>query len=97
MPATAGVSKRTAELARSLLGTILGDAVSRRPPLIPYNPVGRRLVRNPQRVWATPLFVTSWLARGGMGRHRLRLASRGHMGLASWFARTRPEGRVTGG
>src|SRR6266487_3147731 len=67
LPATAGVSKRTAELARSLLCTILGDAVARRPPLIPYNPAlrarnrgrktGRRLVRSPQRVWATPLEV----------------------------------------
>jgi integrase len=67
LPVTAGISKRTAELARSLLCTILGDAAARRPPLIAYNPAlrtrnrgrktGRRLVRSPQRVWATPLEV----------------------------------------
>ena len=48
-----------------LLGTILGDAATTRPPLIPYNPAlrprnrgrrtGRRLQLSPQRAWATPL------------------------------------------
>lgn len=51
--------------ARSLLGTILGDAAAHKPPLIPYNPAlrprnrgrktGRRLARSPQRAWVTPL------------------------------------------
>ncbi|HEV2377902.1 MAG TPA: hypothetical protein VGS19_37800 [Streptosporangiaceae bacterium] len=67
LPATAGVSRRTARDACSLLCTILGDAVAARPPLIPYNPAlrprnrgrktGRRIERTPQRVWATPLEV----------------------------------------
>ena len=67
LPAGAGISRRTAELARSLLCTILGDATTSRPPLIPYNPAlrprnrgrktGRRMQRTPQRVWATPLEV----------------------------------------
>ena len=57
----------TARDARSLLHTILGDAASARPPLIPFNPAvrprnrgrrtGRRLDRSPQRAWATPLEV----------------------------------------
>jgi hypothetical protein len=61
------VSRRTARDARSLLHTILGDAASARPPLIPFNPAarprnrgrrtGRRLDRSPQRAWATPLEV----------------------------------------
>jgi integrase len=65
LPAAASVSRRTAFDARSLLGTILGDAVAAKPPLIPYNPAlrprnrgrrtGRRLQRTPQRVWATSL------------------------------------------
>ncbi len=65
LPTRAGVSRRTAQLARGLLGTILGDAAATRPPLIPYNPAvrprnrgrktGRRIQRSPQRVWATPL------------------------------------------
>ncbi|MGH3401693.1 MAG: hypothetical protein ACRDRJ_04115 [Streptosporangiaceae bacterium] len=65
LPATTGVSRRTARDARSLLGTILGDAASTRPPLIPYNPArrvrnrgrrtGRRLGRASQRAWATPV------------------------------------------
>lgn len=65
IPAKYGVSRRTAASARSLLGTILGDAVAERPPLLPYNPAlrrrnrgrrtGRRLALNPQRAWATPL------------------------------------------
>ena len=67
LPAAAGVSRRTASDARSLLHTILGDAASARPPLIPFNPAvrprnrgrrtGRRLDRSPQRAWATPLEV----------------------------------------
>jgi integrase len=65
LPARAGISGRTARAARTLLGTILGDAAATRPPLIPYNPAlrprnrgrrtGRRLERDPQRAWATPL------------------------------------------
>ena len=65
LPARTGVSPRTARAARTLLGTILGDAASTRPPLIPYNPAlrprnrgrrtGRRLQLSPQRAWATPL------------------------------------------
>ena len=61
----AGISRRTARDARSLLCTILGDAAAAKPPLIPYNPAlrprnrgrrtGRKLDRAPQRVWATPL------------------------------------------
>jgi integrase len=67
LPAAAGVSRRTAKDARSLLHTILGDAAAARPPLIPFNPAvrprnrgrrtGRRLDRSPQRAWATPLEV----------------------------------------
>jgi integrase len=65
LPAQAGISRRTAQMARGLLATILGDAASTRPPLIPYNPAlrarnrgrktGRRIARSPQRAWATPL------------------------------------------
>jgi integrase len=65
LPARTGISRRVAGDARSLLGTILGDAAATKPPLIPYNPAirprnrgrrtGRRLARAPQRVWATPL------------------------------------------
>lgn len=65
LPARAGISRRTARDARSLLCTILGDAAAAKPPLIPYNPAlrprnrgrrtGRRLDRSPQRAWATPL------------------------------------------
>ena len=65
MPARARISQRTARAARTLLGTILGDAAATKPPLIPYNPAlrprnrgrrtGRRLQRSPQRTWATPL------------------------------------------
>ena len=65
LPARTGVSPRTARAARTLLGTILGDAATTRPPLIPYNPAlrprnrgrrtGRRLQLTPQRAWATPL------------------------------------------
>ena len=64
-PPGQGISRRTARDARSLLGTILGDAAAHKPPLIPYNPAlrprnrgrrtGRRLERGPQRAWATPL------------------------------------------
>jgi integrase len=64
LPMREGISRRTAGDARSLLGTILGDA-AHKPPLIPYNPAlrppnrgrktGRRLARTPQRAWATPL------------------------------------------
>ena len=67
LPAAARVSRRTAQDARSLLHTILGDAAAARPPLIPSNPAvrrrnrgrrtGRRLDRSPQRTWATPLEV----------------------------------------
>jgi hypothetical protein len=38
LPATTGVSRRTARDARSLLCTILGDAVAAMPPLIPQKP-----------------------------------------------------------
>ena len=65
LPARTGISQRTARAARTLLGTILGDAAAARPPLIPYNPAlrprnrgrrtGRRLERAPQPAWATPL------------------------------------------
>ena len=65
LPTRAGVSRRTARDARSLLCTILGDAAAAKPPLIAYNPAlrprnrgrrtGRRLDRAPQRAWATPL------------------------------------------
>jgi integrase len=65
LPATTGICRRTARDLRGLLGTILGDAASTRPPLIPYNPAlrprnrgrrtGRRLERSPQRAWATPI------------------------------------------
>lgn len=65
LPASGGVSQRTARDARSLLCTILGDAAAAKPPLIPYNPAvrprnrgkktGRRLARSPRRAWATPL------------------------------------------
>jgi hypothetical protein len=65
LPTQTGVSARTARAARTLLGTILGDAAATRPPLIPYNPAlrprnrgrrtGRRLERTPPRAWATPL------------------------------------------
>ncbi len=67
LPARTGISRRVAGDARSLLGTILGDAAATKPPLIPYNPAlrprnrgrrtGRRLALAPQRVWATPLQV----------------------------------------
>jgi hypothetical protein len=67
LPAAEGVSRSTANDARSLLHTILGDAASARPPLIPFNPAvrprnrgkrtGRRIDRTPQRAWATPLQV----------------------------------------
>ena len=63
LPARAGVSRRTAADARSLLCTVLGDAVNGK--LIPYNPAlrprnrgrrtGRKLERSPQRAWVTPL------------------------------------------
>lgn len=65
LPTTTGVQPRTARAARTLLGTILGDAVANRPPLLLYNPAlrprnrgrrtGRRLEQTPQRTWATPL------------------------------------------
>ena len=61
------MSHSTAKDARSLLHTILGDAATARPPLIPFNPAvrprnrgrrtGRGLDRSPQRAWATPLEV----------------------------------------
>jgi hypothetical protein len=67
LPATEGVSRSTANDARSLLHTILGDAAAAKPPLIPFNPAvrprnrgrrtGRALDRSPQRPWATPLEV----------------------------------------
>ena len=67
LPAAEGVSRSTARDARSLLHTILGDAATARPPLIPFNPAvrprnrgrrtGRGLDRSPQRAWATPLEV----------------------------------------
>ena len=67
LPAIEGVSRSTANDARSLLHTILGDAAAAKPPLIPFNPAvrprnrgrrtGRGLDRSPQRAWATPLEV----------------------------------------
>ena len=68
LPARTGISPRTARAVRTVLGTILGDAATTRPTLIPHNPAlrprnrrrrtGRRLVRGgPQRAWATPLQV----------------------------------------
>ena len=67
LPAKEQVSRSTAKDARSLLHTILGDAATAKPPLIPFNPAarprnrgrrtGRRLDRSPQRAWATPLDV----------------------------------------
>jgi integrase len=67
LPSQEGITSRTARAARTLLGTMLGDAASTKPPLIPYNPAlrprnrgrrtGRRLQRAPQRIWATPLQV----------------------------------------
>ena len=67
LPAAEGISRSTARDARSLLHTILGDAATARPPLIPVNPAvrprnrgrrtGRGLDRSPQRAWATPLEV----------------------------------------
>jgi hypothetical protein len=65
LPSREGIFRRTANDARSLLGTILGDAATHKPPLIPYNPAlrprnrgrktGRRPARALQRAWATPL------------------------------------------
>src|SRR5262249_41065606 len=65
IPANYGVSRRTASDARSLLCTILGDAVAAKPPLLTYNPAlrqrnhgrrtGRKLAHSPQRAWVTPL------------------------------------------
>lgn len=65
LPAQAGIGRRTARDIRCLLCTILGDAAAAKPPLIPHNPAlrprnrgcktGRRLEREPQRVWATPV------------------------------------------
>lgn len=55
LPATTGVMPRTVHAVRTLLGTILGDAVANRPPLIPYNPAlrprnrGRRTGRRPEQ------------------------------------------------
>ena len=67
LSAAEGISRSTAQDARSLLHTILGDAAAAKPPLIPFNPAvrprnrgrrtGRKLDRTPQRVWATPLEV----------------------------------------
>jgi integrase len=67
LPASAGVSRRTAADARALLRTILGDAAAAWPPLIGHNPAvrprnrgrrtGRRMERSPRRAWATPLQV----------------------------------------
>jgi len=41
LPARTGISQRTARAARTLLGTILGDAATAKPSLIPYNPALR--------------------------------------------------------
>jgi len=38
LPEATGISLRTARAARTLLGTILGDAAATRPPLIPRHP-----------------------------------------------------------
>lgn len=67
LPAQEHISRRTAQMARGLLSTILGDAASAHPPLILANPAartrnrgrktGRRIQRSPQRAWATPLEV----------------------------------------
>jgi hypothetical protein len=37
LPAKEAISRRTAQMARRLLATILGDAASARPPLTPHN------------------------------------------------------------
>jgi integrase len=65
IPSEKGVSVRTATEARSLLSTILGDAVTARPPILQFNPAarlrnrgkksGRRLAASPPTIWATPL------------------------------------------
>lgn len=65
LPSREGISGRTAHEARSLFCTILGDAATHQPPLIPYNPAlrprnrgrrtGRRIDRSPPRKWVTPL------------------------------------------
>jgi integrase len=65
LPSREGISRSTAQEARSLFCTILGDAAASQPPLIPYNPAlrprnrgrrtGRRIDRSPPRKWATPL------------------------------------------
>ncbi|MGH3272904.1 MAG: tyrosine-type recombinase/integrase [Streptosporangiaceae bacterium] len=67
LPAQKHISPRTAQMARGLLSTILGDATTTRPPLIPFNPAlrqrnrgrktGRRMSQSPQRAWASPLEV----------------------------------------
>jgi hypothetical protein len=49
LPTTTGICRRTARDLRGLLGTILGDAASTRPPLIPYNPALRPATRPPHR------------------------------------------------
>ena len=81
IPAKTGVSPRTARAARTLLGTILGDAAATKPPLIQYNPAlrqrnrgrrtGRYLERGPQRAWATPLQALLLAERAALlsGRH----------------------------
>ena len=38
LPAQTGISQRTARAARTLLGTVLGDAAATKPPLIPTTP-----------------------------------------------------------
>jgi hypothetical protein len=38
LPAREGITPQTARAARTLLGTMLGDAASTKPPLIPYKP-----------------------------------------------------------
>jgi len=48
LPARAGISPRTARAARSLLGTILGDAAAAKPPLLPYNPALQPRAAAPQ-------------------------------------------------
>lgn len=66
LPAEAGVSRRTARDARSLLCTILGDAAAAKPPLIPYNPALRTAT-------AAGRPVADWNAvRSGPGQRRCR-------------------------
>lgn len=69
LPRADRVSRGTAKDARSLLHTILGDAATARPPLIPFNPPSARATAG-----AVPA-AGSTAARSAHGRHRLRCCS----------------------